>query len=98
MDLDKCRALRHGRVSFPFASEIFCLFFERFPEMRPKFDHRPPRPITEVRIHMWGEMMPKRGLPEYSTKMATEALVLLVSEDDHAFVALEFSYIGVDWR
>ena len=26
-----------GRVKFPFASEFFCLFFERFPETRPTF-------------------------------------------------------------
>ena len=35
--LDRCRAHAQGRVNFPFASELFCLFFERFLEMRPSF-------------------------------------------------------------
>jgi hypothetical protein len=35
--LDKCRAMIRGRSNFPFSSELFCLFFERFPETRPIF-------------------------------------------------------------
>ena len=42
--------------------------------------------------------MPKRGLPQYLTKIFAEALVLLASEDDHAFVTLAFPYAGIDWR
>jgi len=46
--------------------------------MRPTFDYRPPRLITEVKMHMWGYMMPKRGFPKYLAKISTEALTLLV--------------------
>ena len=35
--LDRCRAHAQGKVNLPFASKIFCLFFERFPEIRPSF-------------------------------------------------------------
>jgi len=45
---------------------------------------------------MWGKKMPKRGLPEYTTKIFAEALALLASEDGHAFVALAFLYVGID--
>jgi hypothetical protein len=62
------------RVNFPFSSELFCLFFERFPETRPTFVHRPPRPMTKVHMHMWGEMMPKRGMPDFSSRISREAL------------------------
>lgn len=48
MVVDRCHGLRHGRTTFPFASDLFCLFFERFPETRPTFDHRPLSPTIEV--------------------------------------------------
>lgn len=47
---------------------------------------------------MLGQMMPKRDLPEYLARISAKALVLLTSEDDHAFVALNFPYVGIDWR
>jgi hypothetical protein len=87
-----------GRENFPFASELFCLFFERFPETRPSFVCRPPRPMTEVWMHMWGEMMPKRGMPDFPARISREALQLLASEADHVFVMVSCPYVGMDWR
>jgi hypothetical protein len=78
--LDRCRAMIHGRENFPFASELFCLFFERFPETRPTFFCHPFRSMTQVWMHMWGEMMPKRGQPEFPARISTDALGLLASE------------------
>lgn len=49
-------------------------------------------------MHMWGQMIPERGLSEYPTKIFTKALVLLASEDDSAHFVLEFPYVGIDWR
>ena len=34
--LDRCHAHAQGRVNFHFASELICLFFERFPEIDRK--------------------------------------------------------------
>lgn len=96
-DLDRCHVLRHGRTTFPFAIEILCLFFKRFLETRPTFDCHPPRLITEVQMRMWGQMIPKRGLLEYSTRISIEELVLLANEGYHMFVALVFLYVGIDW-
>lgn len=98
MTLDRCRALIHGRAAFPFTSKLFHLFFERFPETRPTFDCRPPRPITEVQMHMWGQMMSKRGLSMSMAWISSKALALLVNEDDFVFVTLEFTYAEIDWR
>lgn len=98
MDLDICHVLRHGREIFPFDSALFCLFFERFLETRLRSGHSPPRSLTEVRMCMWRQIMPKRGFPEYSTKISLEALALLASEDNHVFLTLAFPYAGIDWR
>ena len=61
-----------GRSSFPFGLELFCLFFERFLETRPTFVRQPHRMTTEVRMHMWGVMMPKRGQLEYPARISNE--------------------------
>lgn len=98
MDLYKCHELRQERKTFPFALDLFCLFLERFPETRPTFEHFPPSFITKAQMRMWGKMMPKRGLLNYSARISVEALILLANEDDHAFVVLEFLYVGIDWR
>jgi hypothetical protein len=31
ISLDICHSMIHGRENFPFAFDLFCLFFERFP-------------------------------------------------------------------
>jgi len=49
-------------------------------------------------MRIWGKMMPKRGLLEFPTRISPKALMLLGNEDDHMFVMLEFSYVGIDWR
>jgi len=49
-------------------------------------------------MHMWGEMMPKRGHPEYPAKISIEALELLVIESDHMFILVPFPYMGLDWQ
>jgi len=98
MALDRCCALRHGRETFPFTSDFLCLFFDRFLKKNNTFVCHPPRPITEVWMCMWGYMMPKRGLPEFPTRIYHEALSLRASEDDHAFVTLVFLYARIDWR
>lgn len=89
MALDKYHALlRLGRETSPFASKFFCLFFERFPETRPPFHHFPPRLIIKAQMHMWGQIMPKRDMLEFPTRILDESLVLLASVDDHVFVVL----------
>ena len=47
---------------------------------------------------MWGEMMPKRGIPEYSARISSQSLELLGSEDDHMFMLVLCPYMGLDWR
>ena len=74
MTLDRFHVMIHGRKRFPFSLEFFCLFFERFLETRLTFDCRPPRSMIEVRMCMWCQMMPKRGLPEYLIRTSTHAL------------------------
>ena len=87
MALDRCRAHAQGRVNFPFASELFCLFFERFPEMRPSFVRQPCRSMFEARMHMWGKMMPKRGDTMFLARISHDALDLLASVDRlHPFI------------
>lgn len=49
-------------------------------------------------MHMWGHMMPKRGLSEYPTRIYGRALALLASKDDHMFVLVSSLYAGMDWR
>ena len=49
-------------------------------------------------MHMWGEMMPKRGQSEYPAKISSDALELLASEDDHMFVMMLCPYARLDWR
>jgi hypothetical protein len=87
-----------GRPNLPFSLELFFLFFERFPETKPTFVYRPPRPMTEVWMHMWGEMIPKRGMPDFLARISREALQLLSSEANHMFVMMSCPYAGMDWR
>ena len=59
--LDRCRAHAQGRVNFPFASELFCLFFERFPVTHQIFDYLPPRSMTHVCMYTFEDKCCPRG-------------------------------------
>jgi hypothetical protein len=83
-------------VKFPYSSDFF--FFERFPETRPSFVHWRPMMMTEVRMHMWGKMIPKRGMPYFPARISKEALQLLSSEEDHVFMMVSCPYVGMDWQ
>ena len=94
--LDRCYARAQGRVNFPFASDIFCLFFERFPETSPSFLQQPRRPITEARMHMWGQMMPKREETLFLARISNDALELLASVDENPFIMVPYPYTSLD--
>ena len=47
---------------------------------------------------MWGEMMPKRGHPEFLGRISTDALGLLASELNHMIMMVLCPYTGLDWR
>ena len=97
--LDRCHAHSQGKVNFPFASENFCLFFERFPETRPTFFLQLRRPMFEARMHMWGQMMPKRGKTVFPVRILHDALELLASVDElHSFIMVLCPYTGLDWQ
>ena len=49
-------------------------------------------------MHMWGQMMPKRGKTEFSARISHDALEFLASVDDHPFVMVPCPYVGLDWR
>jgi hypothetical protein len=51
-----------------------------------------------VRMHMWGDMIPKRGQVESPAKIAPNALGLLGNVVDHMFVIVLCLYAGLDWR
>lgn len=42
--------------------------------------------------------MPKRGELEFFARISHDALELLASVDDHAFVLVPYPYAGLDWR
>jgi hypothetical protein len=54
--------------------------------------------MNKVRMHMLGNMMPKRGMPDFPSRISREALDLLSSEADHVFVIVLFPYARMDWR
>ena len=74
-----CSCTREGQLPFSFGD--FFLFFERFPETRPTFVRQPRRPMVEARMHMWGQMMPKRGETVFPMGISHDALELLASVD-----------------
>ena len=96
--LDRCHAHAEGRVNFPFDSELFCLFFERFLEARPSFIRRPHRPNTEARMHMWGQMIPNREETLFPARISDDALELLANVDEHPFILVPCPYARLDWR
>ena len=98
MALDRFHAHAQGRVNFPFASKLFCLFFERFPEMRPAFVWQPRRSMLEAQIHMWGQMMPKRGETMFLARILHDSLDLLASVDGlHPLILVPCPYASLDW-
>ena len=66
--------------------------------MRPIFVRQPCMSMFEAQMHMWGQMMPKRGESEFSARISHNALELLASVDEHAFILVRCSYAGLDWR
>lgn len=48
IDLDRCRYMIHGRLNFPFASQLLCFSFKRFPEISRTFHHHHPRSTNEI--------------------------------------------------
>ena len=97
--LDRCRAHAQGRVNFPFSLELFCLFFERFPETRPTFVRKSRRPMFEAQMHMWGQMMPNRAETVFPTKISHDSLELIASVNElHPFIMVPCPYARLDWR
>jgi hypothetical protein len=47
---------------------------------------------------MWGEMIPKRGMPDFPARIFREEFDLLSSEIDHIFMMVSCPYAGMDWR
>lgn len=54
--------------------------------------------MTKVKIHMWGDMIPKRGISEYLARISIEALGILANDDDYMFDLMTCLYVGMDWR
>ena len=67
--------------------------------MRHTFVRQPRRPMLEARMHMWGQMMPKRGETMFPASISHDALDLLASVDElHPFIMVPYPYAGLDWR
>ena len=54
--------------------------------------------MLDARMHMWGEMMPKRGATEFSMRILHDALEFLASVYEHPFIMVPCTYDGLDWR
>lgn len=81
-----------------FGLELFYLFFDRFLETRPTFFYQPRSPMTEVWMHMFGVMIPKRAQLDYPARISDERVKLLGIADDHMFVMVSCPYAGMDWQ
>ena len=67
--------------------------------MRPTFVRQPCRPMLEAWMHMWGQMMPKRGETMFPARILHDALDLLASVDDlHPFIMVPCPYARLDWK
>ena len=50
-------------------------------------------------MHMWGQMMPKRGETVFIARISHDALKLLASVDEiYPFIMVPCPYAGLDWR
>ena len=66
--------------------------------MRPSFLRQPHMLITEARMHMWGQMMPKREETLFLARILDDALDLLSSVDElHPFIMVPCPYDGLHW-
>ena len=77
------------------------MVFERFHSTRPTLIHNlPPWPRIDARMHVWGELFPKRGQSEWSCSLVDKDVCdLLASEDDCDVLDLVlYPYMGMDWR
>ena len=67
--------------------------------MRPSFVRQLRRPMFEARMHMWGQMMLKRGDTLFPARISHDSLDLLASvERLHPFILVPCPYAGLDWR
>ena len=53
--------------------------------------------MLHAQMHMWGQMMPKRGETVFSARILHDALELLGSVDENPFVMVPCLYAGLDW-
>ena len=59
--LDLYRSYVNGRLHFPFASELYTMFFGSFHSTRPTLVRNlPPRPMNDAHMHMRGKLVSKR--------------------------------------
>ena len=50
-------------------------------------------------MHIWGQMMPKRGETMFLARISHDALDLLDSVDElNPFIVVPYLYAGLDWR
>jgi hypothetical protein len=63
--LDRCHSILNGRRFFPFASDLYTLFFERAHATQPGVPLFLARPMFDVCMCMWGKLLPKKGSLEF---------------------------------
>ena len=67
--------------------------------MRPSFFRQPRRSMFKARMHMWGQMMPKRGDTMFPPRISHDALDLLASFHGlYPVIMVSCSYVRLDWR
>ena len=67
--------------------------------MRPNFVRQSYRPMFQAWMHMWGQMMPKRGDTMFPVRISHDSLDLLASVGElHPFIMVPCPYPGLDWR
>ena len=49
-------------------------------------------------MHMWGQMMPKRGETEFSARISHDALEWLAIVEYYPFIMVPYPYAGLDWQ
>ena len=54
--------------------------------------------MAEARMHMCGEMIPKRGKLKFPARITLGVLEMLASEDNHALEMVPYPYAIMDWR
>ena len=75
--MDSCCLVVHGRVTFPFASELFNLFFEFFLSTRPRLlCGLPPRPRTMHICACEGSCYPRMGSQSDHVVRSTDTIMI----------------------